>query len=145
VKRARRPWSVTWLSLGVLTIAGINLLRFIQALRQWQFLRDVLAISPLYIVLTGLVWAIVGVPLAWGIWRGWHRAVPFTLIGAGAYSIYYWLDRQIIARYAPVEWKFSLLLNLAILLGLVSIFTRRKVKDFYGEKHGQRPKNSTTA
>jgi hypothetical protein len=135
VKRKSRPCSVTLLSLGVLSIAVFNLVRMIQSLRNWQFLTELLNGSLLYISLSGLFWALVGFPLAWGIWRGWKGIFFWTLAATLAYSIYYWVDRLIIAGVNPTNWKFALVLNLILFFTILMIFRQSKGKAFFGEKN----------
>jgi len=88
----QRPFSVTLLAIGVLSLTSLHLARFILAIRQWSFIVASPAnISPLYLIVTGLLWGLAGLPLAWGLWRGWEWASK-TLIGfSGAYAFYYWL------------------------------------------------------
>lgn len=88
-----RPASVTLLALLVLSIAGINLIRFVKALAEWEFWAGALPISPLYLALSGLTWVLTCAPLAWGLWRGAGWASDFSLPAAGAFCLYYWLDR----------------------------------------------------
>ena len=93
LSKPQRPVTVTLLALGVLTIASLNLVRLYLAISQWKFLAELPAASPLYLVLTALVWNAAGWPLVWGLWKGksWapSRCRTFTL----AYAVYFWLER----------------------------------------------------
>ena len=135
MSRPRRPWSVTWLALFVLIIAGSNLIRLIEALREWQFLSQTIDVSPLYLAVSGALWIVVGFPLAWAIWRGWRGSNVLTLVAASAYSVYYWFDHLVMAHGSLSNWRFAVGFNAFILLALVYIFTRRKVKDYMGVTH----------
>jgi hypothetical protein len=135
VLKPRRPWSVTWLALFVLIIAGSNLIRFIEAIRQWQFLSETIRVSSLYIAISGLIWALVGFPLSWAIWRGWRNSPVWTLAATCVYSIYYWFDHLVMARDSLSNWRFAIVLNAIIILVLITVFTRRKVKTFMGVTH----------
>jgi hypothetical protein len=135
VSKPTRPWSVTWLALFVLIIAGSNLIRSMEAIRQWQFLAQTIKVSPLYLAASGAFWAAAGFPLAWAIWRGWRMTNIWTLVAACAYSIYYWFDHLVMARESLTNWRFAIAFNALIILALVYIFTRRKVKDFMGVMH----------
>jgi hypothetical protein len=95
-----RPFRVTLLAMGVLTIASLNLLRLVEAVRQWKFLTSLTGVSPLYLTLTGLIWASAGLPLFWGLLRGHARAARFTPGYALVFALYYWLDRIWIANRA---------------------------------------------
>ena len=130
----RRPLSVTLLAIGVLIFAGTNLVRFVVSLQQREFLADLLTISPYFLTISGLVWFMVGAVLAWGIWFGKRWAARATLVGVLAYSIYYWVDRLLLAADKPgYNWLFSALANL-LLMGIVYwALKNRKAKMFFGE------------
>ena len=131
-----RPLSVTILALGVLTIAGFNLVRFYQAIQLWDFLSEFPTLSPLYIVLSGLVWGVACLALAWGLWRGYTLARRFTFIFAVAYTLYYWIDRLWISSPGlPTNLPFSAGVNLILLLVIAWILTRAKVRYFFGAMH----------
>jgi hypothetical protein len=130
----RRPASVTYLTLGVLTFAGINLVRFIFAFQQRDFLDDLLTIPPIYLSISGFVWLVVGVVVAAGLWFGKRWAALATLVVALAYTVYYWIDRLLFtADGSGYNWLFSAAANL---LGLVIIYwmvSNPKAKIFFGD------------
>ncbi len=84
----KRPLSVTLLALFVLTIACVNLVRWIQALKQWSFLASLPGVSPFYIFITGLVWALAGLSIFTGLWLGLRWAPAGTRIVILLYSLY---------------------------------------------------------
>ena len=53
-----RPFGVTLLALGVLSISVLNLVRLVLVISRWQFLSSLPGVSPLYIALTGLIWGV---------------------------------------------------------------------------------------
>jgi hypothetical protein len=132
----KRPLSVTFLALGVLTLAGFNLLRFIVSLQQWDFLDSLLSVHPLYIATTGLVWAAAGLVLTWGLWFGRGWSVRGAQAGVLLYSLYYWLDRLLVASVSGgYNWPFAVGVNI-VLVGLVFwILSNRKAKAFFGAMH----------
>jgi hypothetical protein len=133
---APRPLSVTLLALGVLTIAGYNLIRFFQAVQLWDFLEKFPGVTPLYLVLSGLVWGASGLALAWGLWRGRSWARRFTGIFALAYTLYYWIDRLWISNPGlTANLPFSAGLNLALLSLTAWILTRPGARSFFGAMH----------
>ena len=141
----RRPFSVTLLALGVLSITGLNLARFILAVDRWEFLEDLPGISPLYISLTGLAWSAAGLVLFWGIWRGLSWAIGFTRAVLLSYAAYYWLDRIFLAErvavnaqgetFLPLNWPFAVTITAIILAVTVWILSRPDTKAFFGEKN----------
>jgi hypothetical protein len=133
--RPSRPMRVTLLAVGVLIIASLHLLRLVETLQQWQFLSDLMDISPLYLALTGLIWASTGLPLFWGLWRGHARAAGFAPVYLLVFALYYWLDRIFIANRAIslINWPFTAVMTV---VGLAYMFwalrTRASRKYFRG-------------
>jgi hypothetical protein len=139
--RPARPFSVTIFALLVLSIAGINLIRFVQALVEWQFWAATLPVSPVYLALSGLVWTLTWAPLAWGLWQGYSWAHTFTLPAAGAFALYYWLDRLFLKGGAgSSSLPVAVLLTLVFLLYARWMLNRPQARDFFirdlpGETH----------
>ena len=134
VTENKRPFSVTLLTLGVLTIATVNIIRFLLTILQWEFLNDILPISPVYLAFSGLVWSLVLLPQAWGLWRGYSWAPRLGLITSLAYSLYYWLDRLLLTtNYGGQNWPFVIVFNIILLVSIYWILSRRKARAFFGE------------
>lgn len=131
--KRHRPWSVTCFTLGVLTLATVNLLRWTQTLRQWSLLQELLPISPVYHLATGLLWMAAGLPLAWGLWKGRPWAPLWSRLATVAYLLYYWVDRLLIADPStpPVNLPFAIGMSALTLLFVWWFFTLRPVKAYY--------------
>lgn len=130
--RIYRPFSVTLLAVLVLMLAVMNLLRLLRAAALWDFLSEVLTISPLYFVLTGLIWTITGGVLLWGLWRGRNWAPRITLLAFLAYSFYFWFDRLFLATGAQMaNWPFLAAVNLLLLFWILWIFRRRGTREYF--------------
>lgn len=94
-----RPFSVTLLLFGVLINAVFYINRFYQALKLWDFLTKLpLSISPIYFILTGLLFGMAGLIVAWGLWVGGSWAPRATRVYVLAIAVYYWLDRLLIVN-----------------------------------------------
>jgi hypothetical protein len=121
----------------VLTLAGFNLLRCVVSLQQREFLDSLLTVHPLYITATGLVWAVVGLALTWGLWFGKGWSARGTQAAALLYSLYFWLDRLLVSsdgsRY---NWPFAVVMNVLLVLLIFWILSNRKAKAFFGAMHG---------
>jgi hypothetical protein len=135
-QKTKRPFSVTLLALGVLSIAVIQVIRFIQALNQWDFLDSLPGVSPVYLAATGLIWAMLSLPLAVGLWFGQSWAPVFALIGVCAFFLYIWLDRLFVADLpltleSGSSWHFSLAVTIIILAFTIWILSRPKAKVFF--------------
>lgn len=139
----RRPWGVTILTLFVLTITCLNLLRLLLSLAQWQFLRSLPGVSPLYLALTGFVWACLGMILLWGLVRRLPWAPRGVRWGALLYALYTWLDRVFATDWLktgapPENTLFTACLTILLLAVVFWILSRRKNKAYFGELH-ERP------
>lgn len=141
-----RPLSVTLLALGVLSIAGLNLLRLVDALRLWDFLSKLLPIPPLYLALTGLGASGFGLVLAWGLWRAKRWAPSFTRLAALAYAIYYWLDRLVLsnADSRRANQPFAAGATVILLALVFWILSRPKAKAFFGDNYDRQPQDPRT-
>jgi hypothetical protein len=143
----QRPFSVTLLVLIVLTIAGLSMTRFILTIRQWEFLAGWPGVSPLYMALSGFIWALVCIPVIWGLWQGYPWAARLTKAVALTYAMYYWLDRLFIAyhfgtgtvergRYLlPTNWPFAVGITIIFLAFNAWTLSRPKAKAFFGENY----------
>jgi hypothetical protein len=133
---------VTLITLGVLTIACLNLLRLVLSLKEWQFLSSVESVSPLYQALTGLLWAASGFVLFWGLWRRKPWAPRAARWGALLYALYYWLDRLVLSGWLksgqpPANLVFALSLTLILLAFVFWTLSRPKIKVIYGKPYGE--------
>jgi hypothetical protein len=112
----------------VLIISCTNLIRFIEAIRTWDFLASLPGVSPLYIALTGLIWVLVGFPLAWSLWRGHAQAPIATRILTLVFALYYWLDRLLIAQTVTADsnWLFAAVATVVMILFIFWALGRSK-------------------
>jgi hypothetical protein len=130
----KRPLSVTLLAWVVLIMALLGWLRFYEVLRQWQFLQSLTPAPPVwYLALIGLVWGLVGTALLWGLVLGRAWAPHLMRVAALLYTIYYWLDRLLVAdsAYIFTRWPFALGLNIALLILTLWVLARPKAQLFF--------------
>lgn len=133
----KRPVSVTILIIVVLLTGGLHLLRFIQSIKNWEFLEQLLPFSPLYFILSGLVWIFLCLIILFGITKRKSWTI-LVLIGAAAgYSIYFWVDRFLLAdlKGRISNDIFTLILNIILLGILLFIISRSTVRDYFGVTH----------
>lgn len=146
----KRPAGVTLLAGGVLILVGFNLVRMVQAIKQWSFLSSLPSVHPWYQVLTGLVWSVVFLPLFFRLWNGWRKTPLLTFLTMIAYTVYAWLDRIFLAKQVAnlssvSNWPFIVGLTIILLLLSVWILTRRKARAFFGDVNERKFKNTRTA
>jgi hypothetical protein len=127
-----RPFSVTLLAFGVLIIAGFHLVRAIQALIQWEVIASLLPGLQIYLGLSGLAWALVGLPLAWWLWRGHPRGLRLVRWISLTYALYYWLDRLLLrGGLDPVNLPFAIGLTILSLLFVFWTLSRGRVRKYF--------------
>ncbi|KAA3644578.1 MAG: hypothetical protein DWQ07_14255 [Chloroflexi bacterium] len=134
----KRPLSVTWLALGVLSLSVLQFIRFGMSLANWEFLaQQALSVSPLYLALTGLLWALPSLVVAWSLWFRKRWADRAAIWGAVAFSIYYWLDRLLLGRSEAAEsnMPFAIGMNIILLAIIVWVVQRARRRNYFGEVH----------
>lgn len=130
------PFSVTLATALVLSLSAWSLFRVWTAFT-W---RDILAEfasrpGPLYIGITGAIWASLGLITLWGIKFRKSWTPRLLLGGALAFSAWYWTDRLLL-QTERVNWLFTLVCNL---LAFVSIYFTTRTTYFTKEReHNER-------
>ena len=128
-----RPFGVTLLAVLVLSLSVLSLLRFGSAISQWDILAEFAPHpGPLFIMLTGLLWTLIGFPLFLGLWLGYSLALRAALPSSAIYASYYWLDRLSYQfRLEPNNWLFALGATIIVLVFTVIIVTHPSTKMFF--------------
>ncbi len=148
--KPKRPWSVTLLALGVLSLTSVFMGRLVFSLVQWDRLVETEMAAPaFYLPLTGLVWGAVGLPLIYGLWRGLPWASAATRIAAVGFTTYYWIDRTFLStnQLRQTNQRFAMGATLAVLVLILWILSTSKARTFFGEKNDRssQSQDSTTA
>lgn len=91
----RRPPFVTWLTVGVLTLAAVYLTRLGASLSAPVL---PLTVPLLYLSLTGGLWGGLGLVTAFGLWTGRPWAPAWARWTAVAFALWYWADRLLWAQ-----------------------------------------------
>lgn len=126
-----RPKSIFLLAVVLLGFAVFNFVGMVSGLQQYAFLsRLPLSVSPIYLIVSEAVWAVVFASLAIGLWslKGWAHAG--ALIAMPLYFAHGWFNRLVLSRsdyaQAPLGWAF---VWSVVWIGLVwGILWREKVK-----------------
>lgn len=120
--RSPRPWRVTLLIVLVLSLAVFHALGVWEVARTWDFLHTLpLTVPPEYLLGRNLFWALLGVILTFGLWRGAPWVWGDMQIAACAYAAWYWLDRIFLAPAARLSLRWPALVMFT-LLGLAFVF-----------------------
>ena len=136
MNKKKTPFFVTILGSIALILTVFNAIRFGTALSQWDLiLAFASSPGPLYIALTGLIWALgwliayLGIEFAWK-WGG----VVFLLLSF-LYASYYWLDRlffQLPAQRSNVIFAF--IVTFLFLVSTVIILAFPKSRAYFNGK-----------
>ncbi len=126
-----RPIAVTSLALLVLTLSVWNGLRLGAAIASWQVLIEYGA-KPLYIAISGSTWALLGLPLFFGLWRGKAWARKMAYITAAGYASWVWFDRLVL-QTPHANWPFALAVTVALLSFTFITLSLRGSKFFFSK------------
>jgi hypothetical protein len=133
--KAKRPKSVTWLAVGVLTLAVLHFSRLVNAISKWDYYITLpLSVPLIFFVLSGLIWGLAAGFLGIGLWRGMNWAIRFTHYGAIAFTVYYWVDRLFLSidPLRKTNFRFSLGATVSLLAIIYWILSRPKAQLFFG-------------
>ena len=132
-EKRRRPAYVTWLSLGVLTLAAVAL----SGLRAWSSLPDLpYAVPPLYLLIRNALWGVWGLLAAFGGFFGKSWAPRLIRLGGLSVVAWYWLDRLVLTQseYARTNWLFAGLLTLAAIAFVAWVLRQPVVRSYFEER-----------
>ena len=153
----RRPYSVTLLAVGVIIISALNLARFVLSLRYWEYLDKLTTVSPWYLALSGLVWALAAIPLTWGLLRRKIWVPRLMRAMALTYASYFWLDQVFLQDHPltaaeggarlllPGNWTFEAGLTIVLLAFTVWTLNRQSTQVYFGDVNEQQPEDETPA
>ena len=134
--RRKRPFGVTILVLGVLTVAAFFWTRFTLAVRDAEIIASLSSsVSPAYLALTGLVFGLVGIPVALGLWFGKAWAPGSARRRGVALAVYYWLDFQlfVVSVAARGSWPFAAAMTALGLGWVFLVLSRPGAKTFFDQ------------
>jgi hypothetical protein len=115
----RRPYSVTLLAIGVLTLALAGLVRAGQTIRLWTFL-NTLEVSPGYLLTTGLLTGLAGLLAVWGLWRGTAWSPRYTTGYISTLLVFYWIDRIWMTQSQTTLVNTPFAIGISLLIALLT-------------------------
>ena len=134
--RIKRPKTVTWLAIGVLTLATLYLTRFVEIVQTWDYLQTLpISVSVPYLAIIALIWSVIGVVLFFGLWKGKIWASANIKIISVLFAIYYWVDQMLLGvdPNRNVSNPFKIILTFAMLAAIFWILSRAQIRIFFGE------------
>ncbi|MBI5945287.1 MAG: hypothetical protein HY864_13025 [Chloroflexi bacterium] len=82
---------------------------------------------------SGAIWAVIGMLLAWGIWQRKAWAGKLLLGASAGYTVWYWSGRFIWQSPHP-NWLFAVIVNL-VLLGFILFIKKSLSREAYEQKN----------
>jgi len=137
-----RPALITLLSILFALGSLFSLIKFSQALLQWNNLKNLpLSISPAYLAIDGLVWWATGLVLSLALWRGKGWSRPAVMILSMVYSLEFWVDKIWIAEPEGLaqRWPINLLLTIIGLGMILLVLSRKSTRDYFWENPAKIP------
>ncbi len=135
MSRKNTPFFVTILSAVALILVVLNAIRLIAALLKWDLLLSLMPEpGPLYLLISGSLWALGWLGVYLGIYfsQSWSR--PDYFIFTFLYISYYWLDRFFLQPInARSNATFSLALTLILLFLTVIILALPRRREYFYE------------
>lgn len=140
----KRPFSVTLLIWLVLSLSAWGVVRWLAALRWWDVLAEFGArLSPLYLSITGVGWAVLGGVLLWGLFSGKRWTPLAVLISIILWLMEYWVER-IFFESPRANLPFALSVSILLLIvALISTRNRRTRKFFIRSEEHEQPNEYT--
>ena len=132
-----RPSLLKLLQSVFLGLSVLGWVRLGQALAGWNLQVELLG-RPLvyYLVLSGLLWGLLGLLVAGLLWRRSELAIPAAWAGSILFPLAFWLERFLLVR-SPEDWSnwpFMLGLTLLWLLLAVVTLARRQTQAYLAKE-----------
>jgi hypothetical protein len=106
----KRSLALKELAFGFLLLSLFGWLRVWQSLEDWPWLvRYNATPGPVYLVLSGGLWGLMGLVTGVGVWQRWRWSFWYSTGAAVVYAAWYWVDRLALARsvVGQVNWPFA--------------------------------------
>ena len=136
--RPRRPFPLKLIFWVFALWTLLGWLRFGRAVGEADLILGLLGLRLYsYLLLAGLTWGLLGLPVLWGLLRR-ARWTPLLIQAAAVvYPTLYWVERLLLWRdpYAQRNWLFMLLLT-GVWFGLVAWGLRAAhIRDFFTDQN----------
>ena len=124
---------VTLLLWLVLSLTAWNALRVWTSIA-WRTVLQEFSSQPAYtvIAISGAIWMVTGMILAWSIWQRKAWAAKLLLGASAGYTVWYWSERLIWQNPHP-NWTFAVIVNLVV-LGFILFTTKSLSREAYEQK-----------
>lgn len=128
----RRPTLVTWLSVGVLILAAVQLVRFLAVLQ----LPDLDYVVPTwYFGVRNGIWCLITFGIGIGLLSGKPWVPKLIRAGALLLLVWYWMDRLLLVQSSFLRENFLLpaLISLGGIILLFWILAKPQVRESFEE------------
>ena len=115
-----RPFLLSLISWSFIFIILTAWLRFFGAIVNSSFITSLGMVPelPVYLMLSGFIWGIIGLPAVWGLWRRRPWTLKAIWAAAIVYALSYWLERIFLWEDTK-NWLFMLVVTIVWLLIII--------------------------
>ena len=134
-KSIGRTLELKILIAGFLVLSISGWMRFTLAATQWHWLKQVgILVSPVYLVLGGLLWGVIGSGAALGLLFRRKWAVILAKISGLFYFTWFWIDDRLVSVTSMGDYNvvFKLIFSLTALLYVFFVFLLPRQKRYFG-------------
>lgn len=125
------PFTVTLLTLIVLTFTTWSGIRLFQTMRYWNILISYNSQpGPLYMTITSLVWVLIGTALTFGLIIGNSRWLLFLKLTVIFFTIWNWIDRLMLQN-SLLSIQFPLAITVFMLLFIAMLINHKNTKFYF--------------
>lgn len=98
------------------SLAGLS--RVLQTVQEWSFFSGLLPISPVYLLLSGLIWLVSGLVSVILLWFNIIYARVISFINLVIILLVYWLEHTLLMvnELSSINIRFSILATVALLI-----------------------------
>jgi hypothetical protein len=134
VQKPHHPIEVKILTIAIACLGLWNTLRIVQAIFFWDFIsRYCIRNGPLYLGISGGIWAATSFVLAWASWQGKPWAWG-TMLGTTVGFVLWMLVDRFFLQESRQNEPFVAMIEIVLFVFFILLFFSGNVRGFY---HGQ--------
>jgi hypothetical protein len=134
VQKSHRPIEVKILTVAIACLGLWNSVRIVQVIFFWDyFSRYYIRSGPLYLGISGGIWAVIGFILAWASWQGKPWAWGAMLGTTAGYGLWMMADRFLLQEAHQNE-PFVAMIEIVLFLFLILLLFSGNVRGFYHDQ-----------
>ena len=127
----RRPLCATILLWSVIALTVLSGVRLATAIYWWPRLSSFTTLpTRFYLAISALFWLCMGLSIFLGLLKGVRWSLAVTGGAAILFSIWYWIDRLVLAT-PGANWYFSLGVTILVLICVILCVRHPRTRNFF--------------